>query len=58
MFDVLISFAFGLFVGVVGTLLVTSHNIQKYKGYAETIERERVELQRKLLELQSKLKHR
>jgi hypothetical protein len=58
MFDWLISFLFGFLVGVVFAAVVTSHNIQKYKGYAEVIERERLELQRKLLELQSKLKNR
>jgi len=58
MFDVFISFMFGVSVGVVVTALVTAHNIQKYKDYAEVIERERVQLQRKLLELQSKLKNR
>jgi hypothetical protein len=58
MFDVLISFVFGVFVGIVAAALVTSHNIQKYKGYAEVVERERVELQRKLIELQAKLKNR
>jgi CHASE3 domain sensor protein len=54
----LISFVFGVLVGVVVTSLVTAHNIKKYQGYAEVIERERIELQRKLLELQSRLKHR